>query len=343
MPLAWQSFKIVPFVAGTFGYDDRSGFTRSMVDGSNTGDFGEDKAFLAETGVRVFPQPVWKVYPNLKSDLWDLDGLRHIIEPGIMVNHIEKGTDVLDEQVRDIMSISLSQRLQTKRGLAGNKQTVDWMRLDTDFVWVKDSQEASEGGPGPDRLLWAKPIVPMRVLSAPEIFNGDLSPSSLHRFELFGPRRNYFSADYIWKATDSLAVLGDMYVDMQSGSVQQANFGFSRLCWPNLSYYIGSRYLKRVEILDEEGTNAFTFAATYILDPRYTLIFSQQYDFDYGSNIRNDITVIRKYHRLNYAFTISVDESLGSQAIMFSIWPEGLRELAIGERRYMDIGGSGGY
>jgi len=343
LPFSWLSLKMVPFIAGTFGYDDRSGFSRSLVDGSNTGEFGEDKLFLGEMGVRAYAQPFWKVYPNFKSNLWDVEGLRHIIQPGVMISHVEKGDDVLDEQVRDIMALSFAQRLQTKRGPADNKRTVDWMRLDTDFVWVGDSQDASDSEPGADRYLWAKPIVPMRVLSAPDIFNGDLSPSSLHRFELFGPRRNYFSADYIWRATDTLAVLGDMYVDMQSGSVQQANVGFSRLCWPNLSYYIGSRYLKRVEILEEEGTNAVTFAATYILDPRYTLVFSQQYDFDYGSNVRNDLTLIRKYHRLNYAFTVSIDESLDENAIMFSIWPEGIKEMAIGERRYMDIGPTSGY
>jgi hypothetical protein len=107
--------------------------------------------------------------------------------------------------------------------------------------------------------------------------------------------------------------------------------------WPNLSYYIGSRYLKRFQVLDEKGSNVFTFAATYILDPRYTLVFSQQFDFDYGANLRSDITIIRRYHRLFYALTYSADESLDDQAIVFSIWPQGVPELALGPRRYSGI------
>ena len=347
MPVRVDSFKVVPFVAGTFGYDDRSGFTRTLVDGSYTGSFGEDKIWLGEAGVRVGTQ-YWKVYPNIKSRLWDLNQLRHIIKPQLTAVLYEESDDVVEQ--RDTLNFSISQRLQTKRGGAvsgnqgigasGNKERmIDWMRLDMGFTWVNNSDGA---GAGPDRFIWNKPIVPLRVLSAPEIFSGDLI-NNLHRFEMFGPRRDYFSADYIWRLSDTSAILSDMNFDMQSSVVQQFNIGFSRLCWPNLSYYIGSRYLRRIEILGEKGSNAFTFAATYVIDPRYTLVFSQQFDFDYGANIRSDITLIRRYHRIYCSITFSADESLDRQAIVFSIWPQGVPELAIGQKRYMGLGGSAGY
>ncbi len=351
MPVQTDSVKIVPFVAGTFGYDDRSGFRRTLVDGSSTGSFGDDKVWIAEAGVRIFPQPYWKVYPDVKSRLWDLNQLRHIIKPQVTAAAYEQ-SDLVVKQ-RDTLNLGISQRLQTRRRYslpADNQQnrqthqsdyrTVDWMRLDTDFTWVKDSDKAHSSGP--DRFIWAKPIVPMRVLSAPEIFSGDLI-NSLHRFEMFGPRRNYFSADYIWRVSDTSAILSDMNFDMQSSVVQQFNIGLSRLCWPNLQFYIGSRYLRRIEVLDEKGTNAFTFASTYRLDRRYTLVFAQQFDFDYGANVRSDITLIRRYHRMFCGFTYSADESLDRQAIVFSIWPQGVPEMAMGQRRYMGIGGSAGY
>jgi hypothetical protein len=139
--------------------------------------------------------------------------------------------------------------------------------------------------------------------------------------------------------SDTTAVLSDAYFDMQSGIMQQLNVGFSRLCWPNLSYYIGSRYLRQYETsLGEKGSNAFTFAATYVLDPRYTVVFLQQYDFDSGANIRSDITLIRKYHRVYFGVTLSADESLDESAVVFSLWPEGVPELAVGLRRYMGLG-----
>jgi hypothetical protein len=341
MPLQGEGFKMVPFVAGTFGYDDRSGFATTLVDGSNSGTFGEDQIWLGEAGVRLFPQAFWKVYPNAKSRLWDLNQLRHVVKPWVTAAAYTENDSAAKQ--RDTIAVGLSQRLQTKRGPADEQRTVDWMRLDVEGVWVDDPEDVSSTT-GPDRFIWSRPIVPLRVFSAPDIFNGDLRSGGIfHRFEQYGPRRNYFGSDYIWRISDTTAMLSDMNIDMQSGVVQQFNIGFSRLCWPNLSYYIGSRYLRRIEVLNEKGSNAFTFAATYILDPRYTLVFAQQYDFDYSANIRSDITLVRKYHRINCAITYSADESLDRQAIVFSIWPQGVPEMAIGKRSYMGLGGSSEY
>jgi len=337
MPLRADPFKVVPFVAGTFGYDDRSGFTRTLVDGSDSGEFGKEAVGIGEVGVRASSR-YWKLYPDVKSRLWDLNQLRHIIEPSLTAV-LYGETDKVVEQ-KDTLNVGVSQLLQTRRGSGDNQRTVDWMRLDTDFTFVNHSEEAETSGP--DRFIWNRPLVPLRVFSAPQIFNGDLQPS-LHRFEMFGPRRNYFGADYVWRASDTLAVLSDMYFDLQSSVVQQFNVGISRLCWPNLSYYIGSRYLKRVEVLDEKGSNAVTFALTYEIDPRYTLIFSQQYDFDYEANIQSEITLMRRYHRMYCSLTYSADESLDNQAIVLGIWPQGVPELAIGPRRYMGVSRPGGY
>jgi hypothetical protein len=340
MPMRADPFKIVPFVAGTFGYDDRSGFTTTLVDGSNTGGFGDDQIWLGEAGVRVGTQ-YWKIYPDVKSRLWDLKGLRHIIQPQLTAAYYTESDKVVEQ--RDTLNFAVFQRLQTKRGPGDKQRVVDWMQLDMDVTWVNDSDDV-DIATAPDRFIWNKPIVPLRVFSAPEIFNGSLrNGGRFHRFERFGPRRNYFGADYIWRLSDTSAILSDMNFDMQSGVVQQFNIGFSHLCWPNLSYYIGSRYLRRVEILGEKGSNAFTFAATYALDPRYTLVFAQQYDFDYGANTRSDITLIRRYHRVYWGLTYSTDQSMDRQAIVFSIWPQGIPELAIGPRRYTGLGASANY
>jgi hypothetical protein len=345
MPILAEPFKIVPYVAGTFGHDDRSGYTRTLVDGSNTGSFGEKNIWIGEAGIRVFPRPYWKVYPNVKSRLWDLSQLRHIIRPYLTAVVYEESDDVVEQ--RDALNVGISQRLQTKRGPEGKQRTVEWMRLDTEVTWLNHTGEAADSGP--DRFIWARPLVPLRVLSAPEIFNGDLithdgvRATGLHRFEMFGPRRDYFSADYIWRISDTTALLSDINFDIQSRVVQQFNIGFSHLCWPNLSYYIGSRYLRRVRVLDEEGSNAFTFAVTYVLDPRYTIIFAQECDLDYGVNVRSDITLLRRYHRMYYGLTFSADESLDRQAIVFSIWPQGIPEMGIGGRRYTGMTGPAGY
>ena len=156
----------------------------------------------------------------------------------------------------------------------------------------------------------------------------------------YSDRGAIISEPNIWRLSDTTAVLSDMDFDIQSGVVQQYNVGFSHMRWPDLSYYIGSRYLRRLDNgYGEYGSNAFTFAATYVLNPRYTLVYSGQLDFDYGKTVRSDLTLVRQYHRIYCGITYSADASLDRQAILFSIWPQGVPDLVIGSGRYMGTSG----
>ena len=336
LPLTVSTWKFVPYVAGSAGYDDRSGFQRSIVDGRDTGPFGDKTVGVGEFGMRGSTQ-FWTIYPDAKSRLLDINQIRHLAKPYFTVSGFAETDDVVEN--RDMANIGMLQRWQTKRGIGDKQRTVDWMRLDTSMTIVNDPADEEESGP--DRFVWNKPAVPLRVYSAPEIFNGDLSSinPTLTRFEQWGPRRNMFQTDYVWRTTDTLAVLSDFNYDTDSQEIQQFDIGYSHLVWPNLSYYLGSRYIKRTEILNEKGTNVFTAAITYAIDPRYTITFAQQYDFDYGASLRNELTILRKYHRIYYGLSFSVDETLDRQSVMLSIWPEGVPELAAGSRKYVGVNG----
>jgi len=332
LPVSAGSFNVVPFVAGTAGFEDGLGF-RTDIEGDSVD--GEDAVWLGEGGLRASTR-YWKLYPGVESRLWDLRQLRHIVKPQVQFVGFAESDRAIEQ--RDVINLGLSQRLQTKRGGAAEgsesfgapERVVDWMRLDTDITWVDESAEPTTG---PDRFIWNRPFVPLLNTATSAV------PARDRRgLGLWGARRNYIGADYIWRITDTSAILSDMNYDTASGVVQQFNVGFSRLCWPDLSYYVGSRYLKRVWIDGEEGSNAFTFAATYRLDPRYTLVFSQQYDFDYGAGIRNDMTLLRRYHRVYWAITYSADHSLDDEALVISIWPQGVPEFALGTKRYMGLG-----
>jgi len=333
MPLTLGKVKVVPFVAGTVAYEDRFGYFRELDGGTGS---REDDVWYGETGVRVSPQPSWRVFPDAKSRLWDVDELRHIVGPYLTAVSYTQSESVIEQ--RDVLNIGISQRLQTKRGTGNRRRTVDWMRLNTDVTWVNDSGNASAGA---DRFIWNKPFIPMV---------NTLTQRDRRTRSMYGVRRNYIGADYSWRLSDTTAVLSDMNFDMQSGVVQQFNVGFSRMRWPNLSYYLGSRYLRRITVLDpvtdevlQKGSNAFVFAITYVLDPRYTVVFSQQIDFDYGATVSSEIALIRRYHRMYWGLTFRTDESLDEKGIVFSIWPQGVPDLSVGPRRYMGLGGSTGY
>ncbi len=327
MPLSLGKSKIVPFVAGTFTYEDGGGFQTS-IDEDPKG--AEDEIWIGEGGVRMSTNPFWRVYPGVHSRLWDLNQIRHVIRPRAMAVAYAESNWVAEQ--RDTMSLGVSQRWQTKRGPLERQRTVDWLRWDVDMVWVANSGDATAG---PDQLLWNKPFIPIVSRAGDVLF-----PLDRRTTGLYGPRRNHVQTEMALRLTDTTSILGDMNFDMQSGVVQQLNVGFARLCWPNLSYYLGSRYLRRIVAGDERGSNAVTFAATYVIDPRYTLVFSEQYDFDYGAGIRSDITLIRKYHRTNFALTVSSDDSLDEHSITVGFWPEGVPELSLGLRKYADLGTS---
>ena len=332
MPLMFGTSKIVPFVAGTVAYEDGLGFYREL-DGSSGQ--REDEVWFGEAGVRVSSQPYWKVFPGVESQIWDLNQLRHIFRPYLTAAAYTENDSVIEQ--RDTLSVGISQRLQTKRGTGDNMRTVDWMWLDMNVTWVNDSDDEA-GATGADKFIWNKPFIPLL-----NRHNTILNPQDRYDRRnggIFGPRRNYFGAEYIWRLSDTTAVLSDMDFDIQSGVVQQYNVGFSHMRWPDLSYYIGSRYLRRLDNgYGEYGSNAFTFAATYVLNPRYTLVYSGQLDFDYGKTVRSDLTLVRQYHRIYCGITYSADASLDRQAILFSIWPQGVPDLVIGSGRYMGTSG----
>jgi len=331
MPLTIDRWKVVPFVAGTVGYEDGSGFQVALDESSVE---REDAIWIGEAGTRISAPPVWCVYPDVESRLWDLHQLRHVIEPGLeAVAYAE--SDVVAEQ-RDTLDLEIFQRWQTKRGPIGQRRTIDWLTLDTDFVWVNHSSETNLA---PDQFIWNTPFIPLanRIGSV-------VPPRDRRATALFGPRQNYARTEAALKLTDTTSILSDAYFGMQSGTIEQFDIGLSRLCWPNLSYYVGTRYLRSVNNgAGEKGSNVLTFAATYVLDPRYTAVFAQQYDVEHGANILTDVTFIRKYHRMNLALTFSVDESLDNRSVVLSLWPEGVPELAIGLRRYMGLGASDVY
>lgn len=327
LPFTWGTFKMVPFVAGTYGMDDNVGFTRKL-----DGDVAsrQTSSWLSEAGIRVSTM-YWKEDQFIRSRLWDLNGMRHIIKPHFEAITYHSSEDVFD--TRDMVNVGVSQRWQTRRGPKENLRSLDWMRLDVDATWVSDDEDNSIGLAktyGPAKFIWNDPSIP--------VFNrrDDIN---------YGMVRDSVNADYIWRLSDTTTILGDANYDIQSGVLQQLNAGVVRYVYPNLSYYVGSRYLRPVLVsvptdnISEKGSHSFVTALTYVLNPRYTATFSQEYNFDYGQNVRTDLTILRHYHRMYYGLTMSVDESRDRNSIVLNIWPEGVKELALGSRKYVGLTG----
>ncbi len=329
-PLTVGTFKIVPFAAGSYGFEDRDSFALD-IRGNATG--RESSVFLGETGVRGSTM-FWKEDPTVQSAFWNLNGLRHIITPYFETAFYQSSDSAID--MRDYVHVGATQRWQTRRGGEHSVQTVDWMRLDTNLTWVSDGADSAIGpglqfdaatnryvGPptyGPARFVYHNPAIPFLVR---------------RDSAYYGMSRDTLAADYEWRVSDTFTLLSDANYDLQSGHLQGLNIGVSRYVNPDISYYVGSRYLRPIEVnvdtngdgnfdIHEKGSHSVIGAITWQMTPRYAVTFAQEYNFDFGHNVRSDLTVIRQYHRLFYAVSLSIDESLKRNLVMFSIWPQGV-------------------
>ncbi|MBN1815978.1 MAG: hypothetical protein JW828_01370 [Sedimentisphaerales bacterium] len=327
MPILWDTIKFVPYVATTYGYEDQEGFDRTL-DG-RIEPRGEKDLWLNEAGVRLSTM-FWRSNQFIRSRFWDLNGIRHIVRP-----HVEAvAFDASDRagDMRDMMNFGISQRWQTRRGEKDKLRSLDWMRLDVDATFMSQDGRPSDG---PAKFLWNDPSIPMLVRrNASE----------------YGILRDSVNADYQWRVSDTMTLLSDVSYDVRSGYCQQANIGIARYVFPDMSYYVGNRYLRPVVIdadrngdgindVHEEGSNALVTAITYRLNERYTATVSQEYNFDYGKSVRSDLTFLRRYHRLYYGLTFSLDQTRDRQSVSLSVWPEGVKELALGSRKYVGITG----
>jgi hypothetical protein len=351
LPLELNTIKLVPFVAGSYGYEDHYGF-QTALDGTQIG--REDNVFLGEAGLRGSTM-FWKEDPFVRSDFWDVRGIRHIVTPYFETVAYQASDSAAD--MRDVVHIGMLQRWQTHRGSEENPRTLDWMRLNLAATWVSNDADSSIG-PGDifnsNTMIYRDPsmIGPFRTYGPAEfVFNDPSIPLLLRRNDSFyGMVRDTATGDFVWRLSDTMTVLSDMNVDINSSRVQQFNVGVSRYVYPDISYYIGSRYLRPVLIrvdedddgnvdINEEGSHSFVTAITYRISPRYAVSFSQEYNFDFGKSIRSDFALIRQYHRLFYALTFSLDQSLKRNTVMISIWPQGVDELAVGSRKYTGLTG----
>ena len=346
MPLMWETIKFVPYVAGSYTLDDGQGY---MVDLDGTTKMpGESRAFLGEVGLRASTM-FWKDDPFVHSDLWDINGIRHIVTP--YFEAVSYHANEAEVAMRDAIHVGVSQRWQTHRGSEANRRTVDWMRLDTEATWVNHDA--------------ASPVSPVSSMIDPVygdntqfygpasfVYNDPSIPLLLRRdSNYYGIVRDTLNGEFVWRVSDTLSLLSDMNYDMNSGTIQQFDFGMSRYVYPDVSYYLGTRYLRPLVVnidkngdgitdIHEEGSNSFVAAVTYRLSPRYIATFSQEYNFDYERAVRSDLTVVRQYHRMFYALSFSIDQSLKRNAVVFSIWPQGVDELTVGSRKYTDLTGS---
>ena len=289
-PLALGQFRVLPYVFGRY-----TGYTDSP-DGHNV-----DRAFVG-AGVRVNTQ-FWKVDNNARSELFDINRTRHIIEPELHAFTSATNVDsnelwIYDEHVDNIHDVSavqvaLRQRWQTKRGAPGRRRSVDFLKVNVEANFFTNQPDEAELEP-----------VGFRGLLYPSLPEASIP-------------RNSINGDVQWRVSDTTIIVGDVAYNMDEEQLATASVGLIARRDTRVAYFAGIRY---IEDLDSSiGTLAFS----YELTRKYSIGFRQSYDFGDSDNVYSSVSFQRKFDRflmMLSAYNNSTDDSKG---ISFGLFPEG--------------------
>jgi hypothetical protein len=281
-------------------------------DGDQPADGGNISRLFGQYGVRG-SMYLSRTYDDVRSELFDINGLRHIVKPDVVAWWAcsnQKSADLTPftqgiETIDDFggVTVGVRQRLQTKRGKEDNLRVVDWMTLDIEAGFFNNVH---------DRIWYTRGRT---FASRPE--NSITS--------------NYISANYIWRISDSTALLTDMIFDTDHFRVGTWDVSLAVERSPRFSYFIGYRYINRIMM------NLLGAGINYKISRKHSIAVRDWFDLDRGENGGLEIAYIRKFPRWYVGVTFEIDDIRDETGISLSAWPEGLPSVAVGGRRYTGV------
>jgi hypothetical protein len=290
-PIQIGQIKMVPYTLGELtAYSD------------SPEDDGKQRVYGA-IGLRLTTD-FWKVDDAVQSDLFDLNRIRHIIEPEINLYSSGESVDrnqlyIYDENVDGVSDVSaadiaLHQRWETYRGAPGQQQSVAFL------TWNVSAD------------MYSDP--PKDAGNTPADFRGIFFPTD----PAASIPRDAINSDVTWLVSDSTAVLADESYNVDHAKLATASFGIAGKDYDRFAYYLGLRY---IEPLDSDLA---TFAVQYALTAKYTIEYSQSYDFGQNKNANSEVTLRRRFDVLTAEVSVFHDSATGDSGATFNVYPTGL-------------------
>jgi hypothetical protein len=290
-PIQLGQVKIVPFGMGRLtAYSD-----------TPEGD-AKDRVYGA-MGIRMTTD-FWKVDDDAQSDLFDINRVRHIIEPEVNLYTSGENVDrsqlyIYDENVDGLSDVSaaefaLHQRWETYRGAPGKQQSVA-------FLTWNVSADVFTNPPKDTGLL-------------PNNFRGLYFPSDP---EASIPR-DAVNSDATWLMSDSTALLGDAEYNADHAELATGAIGIAAKDYDRVAYYLGMRYI------DPLNSALATFAIQYQLTAKYQIEFLQSFDFDTNQNTQSEVTLRRTFDVLVGEFSVYHNATTGDNGVKFNVYPPGM-------------------
>ncbi|KPK75069.1 MAG: hypothetical protein AMJ79_12575 [Phycisphaerae bacterium SM23_30] len=315
LPIHLWGFNIAPTVIGTYVYDDAAA-ADSFVQGAG--------------GVRASTQ-FHRIDNSVKSRLWDLDRVRHIIVPEVSAFWVD--SDQTETEPYDVFNFSVRQRWQTKRGAEGAKRSVDFLRFNAQVTLV---------GPDEDDVGFPNKF----FFSAPEpqfgmqpFMNADFMNLGLARRERINQSlASHTTCDWSWLISDTTAFLGGVNYNMNDGVVSQAYSSLAVQRGGRTSYYIGDFYLRDADAFRDTDGHFLTAGLSYRLNRKYSFSLAHQFDVERTVDTHTQLALVREFPHWFGAFVVNLDPARDRYSFSVSFWPAGYDKIALGARRFARLG-----
>jgi len=293
LPLSAGPVRVEPFAVGRLtAYDDDFSEIRDDAD--------DDTARAwAGGGVRL-GTTIQRVNNGVSSDLFDLDRMRHIIEPSLTLfsagSNFEVGdTPVFDERTDAVLSgtvfrLGLKNTWQTKRGAGDAERSVDWLTVDANYV--DSSDDTPQRSP-----------IGRFFESRPELTTGG----------------EFGTLDAAMRLTDAVSLTTDWVFDFDQDRTSTYAVGALTDHGDAFSSFIEYR---DVDPLDATFIHA---GGAYDLTRRYTLTASAAWDANEENFQAVRAALLRRFNQLTAEFGIDFDDIRDDTSFSLTIRPIGAR------------------
>ncbi len=254
---------------------------------------------------------VSRVYNEVRSELFDVDRIRHIVRPEFLAwwSHSNARSDQIttfDEGIETIddfygVGMALRQTWQTKRGAGLRRRTVDLLTFDLEAGFFGDRQNENSNG----YVNFARPED--------------------------SRTRNHIAGDLRYRLSDTTSLLYDFNIDTNNWSSDRQNVSLAVERLPRLAYVFGWRHAGDIDLdLIGGGYN-------YKINEKHITALRVWYDLDRTQLGEISVSYVRHLPRWYFALNFEVDEVLDDVSISVSLWPEGIPEWTLGSRRFTGL------
>lgn len=259
----------------------------------------EKQRYWGAVGTR-FSTQIQRVDNSISSSLFDLNRIRHIVEPSLTLQQAGTNRDritlpVYDDEVESLaegglMRAGVAQTWQTQRGGPGRWRSVDVLKWNSDVVFK----------------------------------SRDVDPkSTLTRFAEYRPELsipgNAWLNEGQWQASNSLALTGSNIFDFDAQQSQRSTAGAILQHTPDFATIGEVRYLNAQE------STVFDWSAQYRMTSKYFITGGVTYDLKGGGFQNTNVEVRRAFQAVLFGVNLSYNNITGETSFGFLLRPMGTR------------------